>query len=1128
MIRQYNIQEGILAKTLKIKLCFFAFFLLVFIVAPSAGLRAAYVISSLDYELSPSSNKAKIGDNILINMVVVDTSQAYSDVSVTSSSSSQIVVTSPGFPDTYTGVIYVYDGTHTWEADNTKYNAATKEATLDNTNLLTNRTVADYTSLLYASFSAARGTLEPGGSATADIGTAVQGITLYDDGDISGHNDNTAGDGIYNCKFEVREAYQFSVVNGSIAGRFTAADSTEASNSPFITPRKISIDGIRPAVELADVRPNPFNPNKELLNVNYMITEDCDVTLTVKDSGGTIVKTADLDAYGGALELYLWDGLSDSGVIQTDGDYTYAFDITDRAGNTGAAYTGEIKITTVEVIVNIRTIDTEYTEGEEAQVLVKVEVETELRNASASNLENLDFDPAMWGAGSYKNYPWALVDLKLYDSGGSLLSDFPKDTTDCDEDIVYINPAYDPMGATDPDFDYPDGYDPAYPDYCSETAAPVIHSDPDGETGNDWNIVFGNSLTAVFPGVYRKTDTFVYHSDDIGGEGYYIVKAISVLVGKSVVNVSEEVEEVEDECTADTLFLYRYHAQPSFYLDETSNIITDFRGYGLASEQRTAMFYVEESSGVPTPDTEGPVIIPYSEYPSDGQTIDPEKLGPSNYLKVTLEDEGVGAGYENLSEFILKDPFGNPVSGQVAWNAGTPDTKQWEVYFIPDDSITLGGSYEYTVIPKDGAGNAGTSKTYNFSVRDMATPLITGVYVYSSSDKSKELSDSASTQITFQVSEIEASLIPGGTVAEVDWESSTISVKDEAGNSVKGMVSHASGTNILKFEPDTVLEDGAYTIYITAFSDAGESAAYAYNFYITTVGTTYVNISGTTTTAGTDTYMIVALLDETYTHTGITEGGGSEISPTAINVAEVSSVQTPPANLNILGTVVTFSVSAPYQLPLNFNPDFCEVTLRMHFSDSDLSNLMSMGLDQYDLGVYKFDGVSWSEMSNAGDPAQNSSDASDNYIEVALTEGASPEGVPSENQYALMYTPPAEAAVEHHFDNTKAFNPESGAAKIFYTSDVEFSEIEDVEFYVFSMRGALIRKLEMSDPAEAVYFNNYETNPVNSSETNYYISWDGKNGNNTAVRNGVYFIRAVIHKTGGSSETFSRLVAVIK
>ncbi|MFP4465826.1 MAG: hypothetical protein ACLFP1_02110 [Candidatus Goldiibacteriota bacterium] len=1101
------------------------FFLVIFLMF-SGFLNAANVITSLDFSVSRTASTAKIGDTVYFTMAVIDASNTYSDLQpVTATASAAYVYGEnlPATPPSGANPYFVYNGKNTWEV--TSYTPNPEDSSQDtlainNSNLIAGSTVSSYTSLKNATFKMASGSRGTGGSASVDIGSSVMGIGLYDSGDFIAHNDLVINDGIYNGKFLVRESYQFNVEKGSITGRFSEggvnAESVES-------PKKISLDSIRPKIQLANAHPNPYNPNKELFELFYYLTESCDTQIEIYTDAMVSVKTITVDGLSGYNEPVFWDGLDSSGVLQADGRYTYEINITDKAGNTGSAYSGDLIITTVEVKAKTAAIDTHYSSTEASQVVVALDVDVELFNATDANLANLGFDPAVYGANSYKLYPYVMIDVKLYDSSGTQLQAWPKDLSPItDRDRTYHTESSNPAGYRDLDYTENPLPQPA----CGVDAG-GIYTTGDGDEGNDWDLVFGSGyMTQAGGGYYHQSRSLLYHSAEME-PGTYIAAVKGILVGKSVVLASDEIGEGTDECTEETYFYWEYHVQPSFFFDETTSVITDLRGWGINSldaqgNADTAGFIVEEEQIVPGPDNTAPRIVENSAYPEDGSVIKPDTITSSNPVKVTLVDDGVGAGSTNKSKFILKDPYGNNVEGSAAWNAGTPDTKMWDIYFVPDDPIALGGDYSFTVIPVDAANNIGSPETYSFSVEDKAIPKINSVKAYSDASNPPEtLSEDLSTEISFTVSKIEATIISGGT-ADVDFDKTTISIEDSGGNVLQGETEHTEGTNVISFTPSSILTDGSYTVNIKVVSETGSSGTEGYDFYVQTEGITYIDSSGEADTPGPTTYMIINLND--VNNSGISDNSGNtNLAASVLNVSEITMPGSAPATYETLGEIFRFSVDSPYTLPVNFGAAFSTVAIRLHYSESDLSTLAANGLDPSDLSVWVYDGTEWTQITS-GISGPNTGTGNDYYFEYSSVSSIQPD-----NAYALMYQAPEEPAAPdpvYIFKSTKAFDPAAGKARIYYTDDI--SDVAGVKAYIYTTAGVLVRKDEFADASETALFTNEDINPYDSSDSKYYYSWDGANDTGGMLRNGVYIIRIETTKTDGSKENITRMTALVK
>ncbi len=1105
--------------TSKFKGIFRLFIIVSAFLISSKYLQAAYVIAALDYRATPAATVSKIGDTLYFTMTVIDATQTFSSLSavtITAGPTGNIYVggsSLPATPPTVGSPYYVYDGSHVWRV--TSYTLFNSQNTLvlNSSNMISGNAINDYMSLQYASFSASAGTMATGGTATVSIGSAITGIQLFDNGNMAANNDLFANDGIYNAIFVVRETYNFEINNAFVVGRFTK-NFASATNSPFNAPRTVSIDGRRPRLDLANVSPNPYNPDKELLQVSYYLSEDCTGTFSIYYNTVTI-QTYSIEGVTGMNPPISWDGRSNTGAVQSDGNFTYSFELTDKAGNTGAAYTGILKVTKVSLETEIITIDTKYANTNEEQVVVALSVRHTLRNATASALANLGFDQAIYGAGSYKLYPYVYTEVKIYSSNGTLIKTFDRDTSNGDEDYYYHLSTSNPIGYQVIDYTYNPLPQPA----CGTNSLTVYSSGDDKEL-NDWNLAFGNVLSYMGGGVYTGNPSFLFVSSQLT-QGIYIAMAKGVLVGKSVVSYATELGSGTDTCNQGTYKYIPYHAVPSFFVDEDAGIVADLRGFGLNSldafgRASTSSFIVEPPPAVPLPDGTPPRVIVNSEYPSDKSIVQPSVIGPTNYVKISLTDDGVGAGTTNKSILALYDPYGTKVPGTVSWNGGTPGTKNWEVYYIPSSPLVTGGSYTIKIIPVDANNNQGVESSYSFTIADQSIPVVTGVSVYpSTTNPPVSLSASTSTQVTFRVSRIEAVIISGGSAA-VDWNATTMTVENSSGSIIPGTLSHTQGSNILTFTPSGNMSDGNYTIRISATSANGYTGAYSYRFYISTAGTTYIDTSGAISAPTANTYMILSIMD--VNNSGIVDNSGLTVNPSAFSVSVVSGPANP-SGYDAAGNQFRFALALPRVLPVTFNPAMVTAILRFHLTSSQVAALSAGGIRTSDLTFWYHDGIQWNQLSQASVAGPYVS-GSDTYFEYSPVTG-----VPLNNTYGIFYIRPTVPVSQVKFTSTKAFNPNKGPAKIYTHSSL--TGIKNIRAYVYSITGTLVKLNDYSKASETSLFTGYDSDPV-SGLTKYYYSFDGKNGKGNCLPNGLYNVKIETEYDNGAKKTESRLIAIIK
>jgi hypothetical protein len=1103
------------------RLFFLVSLFLVLAVLP-ANIKAAYVISSLDFTVSPTAgNYGRIGSDVKFQMMVIDTLQTYASLSAVSVTATDIYVYSAALPvsgPTVANPFYVYDGTRTWRV--TGYspnpnNSSQNTLRLNAGNLQAGNLLNDYMSLEYAVFTAATGMPVTGGNASVDIAQSAVGIALFDDGNLALHNDAVLNNGIYNCIFNVTEAYKFDLSGANVKGHFNK-NFIKAGNDPFTAPRNIWLDSIRPSISIPDAHPNPYNPNTGLFQLFYYLNEKSTINFNIYYNSVTI-KTMVLDGTSGYNAPILWDGKSNTGTIQADGDFSYSFLLTDYAGNTTITKAAALKITTVELETTIYSIDTHYSNPAEPQIAAIIVVNYELTNATPANLQNLGFDyPEIAGVNhDYRNYPYVYLDTRLYDSAGNILAKYGTDNNPLvDNDPIYTFIDFPNYGDGLPMSGFNFTTLPGNP--CGYPEAP-IYSRGDDQKGNDWDSVFANPLTYQGGGKFTGT-TSVFLVDDISDPGIYSFSAKSVLVGKSL-GVKPDSEIVNEIVTCSdgmggtinaSYRYYQYHAYPSYFYDETVGHISDERGYGLASLQDTASFMVEADETVPSADNIAPVIITSSEYPSQNEIVQPFAITAQNPVRIMLTDAGVGAGPENLSTFILYNPYGTRVSGKVTWSGSNADGS-WTIKYEPDSPITMGGLYSFMVIPVDAANNIGEAKTFSFTVADTSIPYVpnNGATVQSSTGSTLALSDSTSTQVNFVVSKISAVILSGGT-SLVDWNSSTIVVKDSNGNNVQGSVSHVSGTNILSFTPSVSLADGNYTVNITAISENDYPGAYSYNFYVTTANVTYVNLTGSGETSAT----CMRITDLVQPSAGILDQGSTAVSPTAITVSNVTAPSLPSSN-TVLGSPISFALNSPHQLPLTINQQLANVVVRLHFGTPEINTLTAIGMDETNITVWRWDGNVWTQVVNPGNAITN---GTDHYFEFSVTS------ITANNVFALMYVTPAVPLATFKFSSTKGFNPVKESSKIYYTDSI--TGVENIKVAIYGLNGALVRKSEYKNSSDTALFTGNDLNPY-GAEVKYYYAWDGKNDSGAYVKNGVYVIKMQIEKTSGK-ENISRVIAVIK
>ena len=122
----------------------------------------------------------------------------------------------------------------------------------------------------------------------------------------------------------------------------------------------ITVDRSPPAITALSAAPNPFSPKgegkrgKQTTTIAYTLSKDATVTMRLRDSAGTAVRTLVGSATrtrGANREV--WNGRDDAGVVVPDGAYTYTIDAIDEAGQVAPSQSGSSQVDTIGPTVTI-------------------------------------------------------------------------------------------------------------------------------------------------------------------------------------------------------------------------------------------------------------------------------------------------------------------------------------------------------------------------------------------------------------------------------------------------------------------------------------------------------------------------------------------------------------------------------------------------------------------------------------------------------------------------------------------------------------------------------------------------------------------------------------------------------
>ncbi|WML48332.1 LysM peptidoglycan-binding domain-containing protein [Neobacillus sp. PS3-34] len=126
-------------------------------------------------------------------------------------------------------------------------------------------------------------------------------------------------------------------------------------------------DTVKPVLTLDSV-PNRFSPyESNPAQLNFYLSEDAYVKMTVKNSQGQAVRTSDFGLLNSGWNYKTWDGKDDSGQVVPYGAYTLSFEVKDLSGNTTISENtakkmnvADIKGTTVTETISRKGAGTTY------------------------------------------------------------------------------------------------------------------------------------------------------------------------------------------------------------------------------------------------------------------------------------------------------------------------------------------------------------------------------------------------------------------------------------------------------------------------------------------------------------------------------------------------------------------------------------------------------------------------------------------------------------------------------------------------------------------------------------------------------------------------------------------------
>ncbi|MFH1957976.1 MAG: hypothetical protein ABIJ15_05825 [bacterium] len=907
------------------------------------------------------------------------------------------------------------------------------------------------------------------GTAWANIGNVLEGITLFDDGltSTSTHSDNTAGDGIYSTILSIPAGITVSA--GEIKTYFTSSGTVSAENDgyPFGVDTStsndisITIDATRPVVTNVGLLTLPYNPEKGYLNISYTLNEGSVIQIEIYRSSYTpanlIRKLTPPPAMFGD-NFVTWDGLDDEGYMvgtllngvindsglngNPDGDYKCVIKATDLIGNRGEDLITTIKVSTVFLEVYDMTVSPNPVTPDDDNVNDNPNFNLKmLLRGSTLQLNNLDFD--VEASSSPYNRPYALLALNMYSSAGERIDTLEQDLTDGDSDPFPNDWPNYVSTVPSPYLWYPFSFP------LAGSAGLPIWADGDGADGNDWDILVPfdrvSGTTDEYEAIFSVRHIFKSPPDN----GTYIERAQFELVAADwVVEIEEKTYTVQVGS-----WTYSYENFPFQVCHEKP----DYTHFSPLSNTVEQVFIVEDSLADAL-DFTAPTIV----FTDPGQD-EQKQQGKVDKVFAYLNDGLGGIGVDLVNSVIyLKNPLGNKVSGTQT-NDGAN-----KIYWKLPENTYLDESGVYTIVVEavDKRGNTTGEVECTFTVIDTLPP-----YVVSTKPEENILKNGSFSMGSADIAEFTIILFDEGVGLDGARTKPTMTLeKDEA--VVASSTTWVSSPNSDSFTltPNSLpIAAGNYELKITAYDKSGNAKAFSYLFTVSGVGAVYVSYGGLT-------YMTLPA------GTTIYSGG---VSTESVSVKSPLPVLTnwDEAHFGSVGDVIDFEPDS-----LSFSKT---VTLTMHYTDEDIASVS----DENDLLIYGYSAADgWSSLSGTV------VDAANNRINLQINSGTT-----LAERYIVGYILPPR--VSSFTEMVKAYPQPSKKGSITFAYDKALfsGEVtEQVEIYTIY--------------GEKLWERTQKSNPASGA-----ITWNYKS-NYSALAPGVYIYRLTVWDATKSYEAVKKAV----
>jgi hypothetical protein len=1143
--------------------------LIALLLMAGAQLRANPLVLAVSY--ASSDPVLHIGSAMTVYMSAIQATATLA-VSVTGATTGQITVAGADLAALAPGTeVFLTDGTHTWQNIVSGGTVSVGNVQMVGGVATPAIQVADYTTLVNYSFRAYTGTLityNPGISQSeyVDLGS-FDSIVLNDQG---GNGDAAFGDGLWSGTYFVR-ALGFAVSSGHLFGN-VSVNNVLASNAPFQSGATFSLDGVRPSIDhfqwstndpnysdmlylsslcQGTTAPQPtngfgrFDVTTNKTGVNVQITID---TPTPKVLPPIVIPSGAVSPTG----FRVWDGTDGSSpdpVFVQDGQYNATLFAFDSYG-VPALTTLSARITVVSmrmVIDNINVspsvivLDPATNQANQSvQTSYRITLKNDAGSSIAQDLALLGFvaGPSGPPPPSFSNplYLPSTVGSQstvnfLGATGGLLFSGFTGDiypTSDTDADLFHW------FNATTPMWPYPECY-------LGMTGGTANVSNPvwvaDGVLTNDEDGYMGigvvNGPPTYFYQPYAAVNPTSMSTNKGFGTNITSTGPLSMRIQlQENLATLEAVEQTDPPTTA-----------PNFPDPCTPSATTDvFEAGKIHFESVRTKLRAVDSSVVISAQTEAPLLLDStpplvsSSDPQAGMIYLPNVYGggAGKVLTVNVSDpeSGINAATSKLE---LLDPTGAQVGGVASNSGGSGNSSV--LYFTPNKSLAQGGTYILRVTACNGASLC-LSQDISFTIKDTASPDVYSVNLTSANQTGTisiyqpGVPQSVPAGPFDTITQLSVGLsMANSSTNTIDGDNSVVALQSINGSGspvdipltrispLLGQTPAGSRSLTLTYSLNTPITGaGKYQVVVTTYAKDGSGNSYSgpANFlapqFITQANPLALNI-----TYPSGYLAVTGLLPVT-----MTVGSAVTTVSNGVPAARAPGYLLLPANSGYT-PLNPSDADAGLQwvlggVPLTTAPIFSyssSSVLRatLYYNDVDLPS----GVSATNLSLFGFNGIGWRQLS----PAEYSptfNNVTRNTFVITLPNGSSADAV-----YGIFYPASvtstsstlAQAVRTSRSFNPNASNPLARVAR-FYTGTVA---LRTLDVRVFDTQGRLIRSQSMSSGLVP---------QVDATSGLYYFTWDGTNDNGNLVRNGVYLVRWQLNRTDGSTDTQTKLVALIK